>query len=74
MACIKRNWLDVYKWLESGLPVMESIPNKWYCHQEVGQGRHKASTLTQDRYMALRARQHKWTRVPQLVHDLAAVS
>ncbi|GFS57482.1 hypothetical protein TNCV_1401611 [Trichonephila clavipes] len=27
-------WLDGYIWLESGLSVMESIPNKWYCYQK----------------------------------------
>ncbi|GFW84107.1 hypothetical protein TNCV_4877711 [Trichonephila clavipes] len=32
--CLKRRWLDRYKWLESDPPAVKSIPNKWHCHQE----------------------------------------
>ncbi|GFS61088.1 hypothetical protein TNCV_4956001 [Trichonephila clavipes] len=34
LASHNRRWLDGFKWPESSLPVMESIPNKWHCHQE----------------------------------------
>ncbi|GFW58702.1 hypothetical protein TNCV_378851 [Trichonephila clavipes] len=51
--------MDGYEWAKSGLPVIESIPNKWYCHQE---GRQRASKFAQDRYLALSARQHRWKR------------
>ncbi|GFU25958.1 hypothetical protein TNCV_5104551 [Trichonephila clavipes] len=34
LAALKWRWLDEYKWPESGHLVMESIPNKCYCHQE----------------------------------------
>ncbi|GFY13319.1 hypothetical protein TNCV_2335831 [Trichonephila clavipes] len=43
---------------------MESIRNKWYCHQE---GHHRESTFKQDRYLALSARGHMQTTAPQLV-------
>ncbi|GFS77752.1 hypothetical protein TNCV_553501 [Trichonephila clavipes] len=26
--------LNGYKWPENGFPVVKSIPNKWYCHQD----------------------------------------
>ncbi|GFX59416.1 hypothetical protein TNCV_4793521 [Trichonephila clavipes] len=31
LVSLKWRSLDDYKWPESGLLVMESIPNKWYC-------------------------------------------
>ncbi|GFT41864.1 hypothetical protein TNCV_1667201 [Trichonephila clavipes] len=33
-ASHKRRCFDGSKWPERGLPVMESLPDKWYCHQE----------------------------------------
>ncbi|GFV97912.1 hypothetical protein TNCV_5069521 [Trichonephila clavipes] len=57
---------EVARWVR--LPSMESIPNKWYCHQE---GR---PWSTQNRSWTLSARRHRWTMVPQLARELAAVS
>ncbi|GFU87825.1 hypothetical protein TNCV_963811 [Trichonephila clavipes] len=34
LASLKWRWLERYKWPKSGLPAAESIPTKWYCHQE----------------------------------------
>ncbi|GFV66982.1 hypothetical protein TNCV_356681 [Trichonephila clavipes] len=34
LTSLKRRWLDGYKWPDNGLPVMESIPNKGFCHRE----------------------------------------
>ncbi|GFW78733.1 hypothetical protein TNCV_4261561 [Trichonephila clavipes] len=36
--------------------------------------RYRPRPLTEDRYLVLSARRHKWTKIPQLARDLAAVS
>ncbi|GFY01756.1 hypothetical protein TNCV_1467481 [Trichonephila clavipes] len=34
LTSLKQRWLYDYKWLESGIPGLESTPNKRYCLQE----------------------------------------
>ncbi|GFX97442.1 HTH_Tnp_Tc3_2 domain-containing protein [Trichonephila clavipes] len=45
------------------------IATRKICH-----GRTRTMTSAQDRYLALSARRHRWTTVPQLARDLSAVS
>ncbi|GFV21561.1 hypothetical protein TNCV_5121481 [Trichonephila clavipes] len=71
LTSLKSRWLDGYLWPDSCLPVMESIPNKWYCHQE---SRHRASTPAQDCNLALSPQRHRRITAPQLACNLAAVS
>ncbi|GFT54408.1 hypothetical protein TNCV_2727421 [Trichonephila clavipes] len=49
---------------------MESIPDKGYCPQSSD----RALASPWDRYLVLRARQHRGTTAPRLTCDLTAVS